>query len=998
MTPTNLIRALVAAAALSLAPTAARAAEALPTDPNPGRDSKLPTLDQQFGLDATSSKPVNGLAGLSAADLQKYVSSVQAVNLSVDFQTAQGAPTNIGDTSHWTIHHLGPLPIPVPNLMPKGVQIEGNSDVKLSASYSKKNGQSVATLDDLKIQAPAAHFGPFGLLSVQDAEIKSNGEIDLKLAKYLPTLTVSQITMDTDGDVHLHLKYLPDVYITPTGDVQIHVGPSWLHYTQTIGHVGVNLFAQWPPSLEDFLALGGAPADALAHEGSTKQSMPSTGGIVAALGGTGAVAKAIDSLAGTASFSLNATTEGTPLTLGGKTTSANAQVSVNGQASLKNGVLQTIGNNNTANVKVTVGALDASLPNGDSADLKNATATLGGHYQLTLPLADPTKKMTVDFAGNAGVTASGTNANLVLPKGAKVSVSSFNGSANASFDVKDGSAGPSFQLDGGSYSLGASGPIQVQKLGGISALDMDGSLASTGTVKIGPSGLAQLTGNLTGNETLENNVGLSLPNGTRTTLQKGSALDVSLSQIQGSMDVPLLAGKTGAPTFVSGSATGSIGVQGNVGPTAAKEDGLTVLAPGAAVDMTLTGSASATPSSVTGSGNVTGTATLTGPASVSGTLADGAKVKTSIASGSKVALSGTVTDGASGLGASGTATTVATLGATTISDQGYTVNAPSGSVDLSINGKAGEGGATATVTGTAGLGDGTTVTSAKLHSTLAGGANVSLNGNVTDGSSGLAANGTAKATVGIGATSFQQNGIAVTAPSGTLTLDASAKTGPGGPSGQFTADSTLASGTRIVDSKGPLGSTFSTTLTKGTSVGAAGTFAGPKIQGSLTGQVNAGDLQGSLGPVTANIPASAQIGVSAPFQATIGSSGTVARATAQATVPILVTLQSGTTVTVKIASVTGSITLDTTGSTIEVIAHAEVVNGKAYIQSLDDCTINIVLGQASAQALGLKLGFPINTRITVTGNAAFGKNNITASGTASIGPKGSSTSWFQFNW
>lgn len=527
---------------------------------------------------------------------------------------------------------------------------------------------------------------------------------------------------------------------------------------------------------------------------------------------------------------------------------------------------------------------------------------------------------------------------------------------------------------------------------------MDGNLSSTGTVKIGPSGLAQLTGNLDGQETIENNVGLALPDGAKTTLKAGSTVDLALSQIQGAVDLPAAEGGSDAPTFVSGSATGSVGVHGTLGPTVASKDGLTVSAPGAAVNLTLDGTASAKPGSITGNGTVQGTTTLTGPATVSGTLADGAKVKTTVATGSTVSVDGTVSDGASGLAANGTVSTDATLGPTTLTKGNDTVYSPSGAVDLSVAGKLGAGNASGQVTGTATLGAGTTIVAPDVKTSLASPTTVSVNGTVSDGAGGVSASGTVKTTAALGGTSIQKNGLDLTAPSGTANLTLTGQTGAKGTSGQFTAGASLAGGTRVVDTKGPLGSTLSTTLESGTEIGAAGTFAGKNVQGGITGQVKADDFQGTLGPLSANIPADATVGVSAPFKATLGSNGNVATSSAQATVPIQVALHSGTTVTATIAGVTGSITLDTEGSYVEVVAHANIVNGKAQIQSLDNCTINIVLGDAAVAALGLKLGFPIDTRITVTGNASFQPKGLTASGTASIGKKGASSSWFQFNW
>ncbi len=875
---------------LFLAATA-RASEPEPQDRNPGSASKLPSLDQTFGL-GDSSQPGTGMAGLSAHQVNEYVQSVQSLNVALAFKTDKNRTVDLGDTSHWHVHHWGPLPIPVPNLNP-GIQVQGGSEVRLTAGYSKKNGEAVATLDDVKLQAPAVHFGPFGLLSVEDAEIKSDGSMDLKLSRYLPTLHVTQITKDGDGDVHLHVKWFPDVYITPKGDVQIHIGPSWCHYTKTIGHVSVNIFAEWPPKLEDVLALAAAPAAAKSR-GMANMLSPAT-------------RQAIDSIAGNATFDLNATTKGTPVDLKGVKTTGDAQLSVHGEGRVQNGVFSTVGNNNTASVKLKVGGLDANLANGDSVKLDHANVDVSGHYQLDLPLADPSKHLLVDFAGKAGLDASGKDANLALPSGATVHLANFDGSANGAVSFHDGADGRRFQLDSGSYSLGASGPIQVKKVGPISSLDMDGQLSSHGTVKIGPGGIAQLTGNLDAKGELAQGLPLSFK-GVNTSLAKGSSVEVSLDHLDAAVSLPFAVGQSGKPALESATASGKVHLSGAVGDTTVLKNGVAVHSQGAAVNVDLQGTATAKPGSLDAKGHVTGTATLEGPTTVDGRLPDGTRVDTSLASGSSVSLDGTVGKDASGLSADGTIKTNASVGATAISGKGVSVNAPSGTVSLAVTGKTGSSGTTAHIDANAALGQGASV-----------------------------------------------------------------------------------------DYQAPGGVKVDTSLTSGTHVGVSGDLAGKTFTGTLNGQVDASGLRAQLGPLVVNVPADARIGISAPFQAS-ASSGGVGLQSAQATVPIHVDLHKGTTLSVTIHGIGASITLDTEGTYLEVTAQAAIVNGKPVIESLDNATINIVLGDVAAAALGHQLGFPVDKRLTFSGNASFAQRSISVHGQVSLGQKGASSSFFTFSW
>ncbi len=888
MNAPRILRALGAAAVLLSLATTARADTPPPQDRFPGRDSKLPTLDQTFGVDSLSSQPGTGLA-MSPQKLDEYVKSVEALNVSVAFHTDKGKSTSIGDTSHWK---KGPLGIPLPRLNP-GIEVRGDSDIRLSASYSKKDGQDTATLDHIQLQAPAVHFGPFGLLSVQNAEIKSNGEINVKLSKYLPTMTVRKITREDDGSVHLDIKWAPDVYITPDGDVQIKIGPSFLQYTQTIGHIDVNLFAEWPPSLKDFIGLVAAPAAA------------QSGGMVGAF--VPDKKSIINSLAGTASFNLHAETKDTPIEYDGSTAKASGTLDIHGDARVENGHLTTIGDKNTANLKLRVGGADINTKNG-GAKIDGAELNLGGKYHLDLPLAEPSKSVSIDFDGKASVSAKGKDAYLNLPSGAKIQVGGFDGSANVGVKFSKGPNGTTFSLQDGDYSIGANGPIHVEKLGKISSLDADGEVHSKGTIKIGPDGLAQLTGDLKGKAELQSDLPIDF-NGGKTTIKKGSTIDLALDQFAAAVMVPRAAGKSGKPTFVNASASGDVGVHGAVGPTTYSKNGVTVNAPGASVDATFHGGVNVKPGSYDANGHVTGGAKLEGPASVN-------------------------------------------------------VNAKDGS---------------------------------KLSTTLGTGSNLSFDGDVSAKNGAVSANGSAKAHADVGKTTFTKNGLTVNAPSGTLDLGVNGSVGPSGTKGKFDADVKVGSGTKVDYTGGPMGSSFGTTLAAGSHLGVSGDLAGNSVKGTVKGQVNASGFNGSLGPATVHLPADAKIGVTAPFDATAGSGG-VKLNSGSATVPIRIDLHKGTKVAVTYKGVSGTITLDTEGSYVDLVAKADIVNGKPVIRSLDNVKIELVLGDVAAAALGQQAGLPINKRLSFQGDASFRSNGLDLKGTASFGNKGSGKSFFQLTW
>src|SRR5581483_6023909 len=84
------------------------------------------------------------------------------------------------------------------------------------------------------------HTGP--LLKLQKVSIASNGEVDVKLNSWIPTIKIKQVEHLANGDTVLHTT--------------IGIGP--FKITKTLAHLNFDLspvLAHWPPSAE--VAVGG---------------------------------------------------------------------------------------------------------------------------------------------------------------------------------------------------------------------------------------------------------------------------------------------------------------------------------------------------------------------------------------------------------------------------------------------------------------------------------------------------------------------------------------------------------------------------------------------------------------------------------------------------------------------------------------------------------------------------------------------------------------------
>src|SRR5439155_21511462 len=98
--------------------------------------------------------------------------------------------------------------------------------------------------------------------------------------------------------------------------------------------------------------------------------------------------------------------------------------------------------------------------------------------------------------------------------------------------------------DDGTYVAHVKGPIHVENLGPVPSLDLDGTLTSAGENSLRNGQLA-FKGNLTGEETIVSNSGIStvlegdkIAN-VRSTILKGSKVDVNLDAVTAGIKLQL---------------------------------------------------------------------------------------------------------------------------------------------------------------------------------------------------------------------------------------------------------------------------------------------------------------------------------------------------------------------------------------------------------------------------------------------------------------------------
>ena len=504
---------LATSAALLLIAT--HRAEAAPAPVTP---LKLSThiLEHPIGLANASSKPAaGGLAGLDASQVAEYAKSLTALNLTAEYHADANAPsTTIGSGN-------------------TAVTLQQGADIKLTASVSKKDGQDSASLDSLELDASGVKFGPSinlgpihtgPLLSLSKVTIDSQGDISVKLNKWIPTVTINRIEHLSNGDTVLHSSnwWMPPVTIKANGDVTTTIGIGPFSITKTLGHLNFNagpVLANWPPTVAE-LASGGIVAALEGMSGGKSGSPAST---------------AISQLAGTVDWSLSASAHDPKVSLDGASTDATVNVALTGEGHLANGDLKTTGDNNKIHVDVSLAGTSVSTAKAAIA-LHDAKASLDGTYSLDMPLAD-SKHMVVAFSGRAAVSGNGTSATLALPDGAKVSVGARSPSpTRATSTSRRTRAGTNRPHERSVLGAGdRSDPGQrAHRRPGLD-INLAGNVSSAGTIAQTANGLA-IKANLNGTETTTSDTTVALANGGTTTLKKGSQVNVALGDLEASVN------------------------------------------------------------------------------------------------------------------------------------------------------------------------------------------------------------------------------------------------------------------------------------------------------------------------------------------------------------------------------------------------------------------------------------------------------------------------------
>jgi hypothetical protein len=606
--------------ALSLTLLLSSVALAQPAPTVPALPAKVttnkPALTTTTGLAATSSSPI-GLVAPTPAQVQQYIQAVSAVNVAADYQnqTAVNVDKQLSLPFGWK-----------PTV--SAVSMAAGADVKLTASYTKQNGSPEATLQDVKLDATGVtvgpHIGDLGI-HVTSAEINAAGEIKLKLNSWIPQFTITKVEKQANGDVDLKGDWhSPDVIIKANGDVE--VGKSvdilgWKHdFMATVGHIDpsmLQVFNVWPPTVETLAAVAAVPS---ASSGLIKQ------------------------LAGKLSWDVSAKTDKVAVPVAGSKLDASVQAELKGQAELANGHIATIGSNNTANLSLDFGG--SQLANGaDSADVKNGVVNLSGAYRISAPLANA-KAMQVEFNGNASYSLDGDNVQLALPSGAKVSLADLHLDGSNAVGVNmNGVGNDKFTLGDAHYNAKLSGPLTIEKLGGIQSLALNGDLTSSGIARVSGAGLASVTGNLAGNYTVQSGGAINALEGGKgffsAGFTPGSQVSVNLANVSGAVQLPVDGSST---ALTSANARGTVAIHGAIGDTEIQTATATVNAPGSKIDATLNGQISDKNGVITETGQVTGAASLTAPASVA-LNTSGSRVTTTIDSGTRVGLDASLVNG-----------------------------------------------------------------------------------------------------------------------------------------------------------------------------------------------------------------------------------------------------------------------------------------------------------------------------------------------------------------
>jgi hypothetical protein len=606
---------------------------------------------------ASSRSPI-GFVPPSADTIDDYVRAVGAVGVDATFQASQK-------------ESLGSL------------DLAKGATVSVNVNYSKKPGAADPTFDGLTINTSGvtAETKVLGFnvgVGVKQVKVNADGSMQIAMGGIIPNIDISGIVKQPNGDMKVKLPgWLPyDVTITKSGDVVENFHLLFAKGSQkTVGHIDPNLLKSWPPQLTDLApALMKQPAGNLPP---------------------------LSALAGTLKWNVNADADGLPVTLEGLPVKAKESVQTSGQATIKNGQLTASGPGNTVHVQVDFGNQKLGDAK-NSITLGTGTAKLDGTYQLQVPLdATAAQKMVLTFDGQGTWQASGNNLHVSLPNGGSASVAHVDLSRTATFHA--GVSGKTFTLqdDNAQYSFDAQGPIDIQKVGPISKLDLDGTIRSQGTAKVGANGLLSLQGNASSDLQVESSGMLVLLDGQKgyykASVTPGTKVSVNLDQVNGAVQLPL-DGKSLA--FEGAVVHGTASASGDLANVDVNALGAHLQAPGAHADLSATGQLAVgangitpgtndlklDPNAVSGSGTVT--AKLT-PRSGTVTLNAGPLTGTSqISSGSQVAVNATVNRPAATPTDPAPATVVDGNVTATVGVQGAKAHATVGNVDLDVTGGA----------------------------------------------------------------------------------------------------------------------------------------------------------------------------------------------------------------------------------------------------------------------------------------------------------------------
>ena len=521
---------------LLAAPGRARADAGSPA-PTPGQSQSLgQILTTPAGLSVATSIAASGLQATDPQQLQTILRTVSALDLTTHFHANQNMPATT----------VGPL------------TLSGGADVTVNAHVTRAPGQSTATLDSLEIDASGVTAGG---VAVQKVTLDSNGVATVKLSSWIPTLTIKQVEHTSDGTTVLHTPWwMPNVKVKSDGTTSV------LGFK--VGTVSSQVFAHWPPSLDDIAQMA------------SPSTTPTTT--------TATTTDPLKTLAGTLSWTAKASVDNNSVAIAGKVVQGNLTANVSGSANLANGRITTIGDTSTASLQVNVAP--QTVGNATSgADVKDFALKLDGTYHLSVPLENASQ-LTADFSGHATYQLDGTNLKLALPNGAKVSVGSVDASADANVGLQIDGSKSVYQMTGdGTYTAHVKGPIQLENVGPVKSLAVDGTITSTGKESM-TNGVVSFDGNATGDATTtENGVAQILegekgfPQGlaANATIDKGSTANVDVTDAKAAIALNL-APNAGAgvkditTAFVGGSAAGTLNGQVGLADVTAKDGGANV--------------------------------------------------------------------------------------------------------------------------------------------------------------------------------------------------------------------------------------------------------------------------------------------------------------------------------------------------------------------------------------------------------------------------------------